>query len=143
MRKQVIIATVLLATAGAFAQQDRGSSSSGMGSGIGSGHPIPGDYKTPYNGGPGSTDVSDNANDGLVRPLSAREQRMQWALRQQRKLERQHKVLADSDRLAALAASLSQEVATTDGKLSDDAIKRVNEVVKLAQSVQRNMRGLD
>ena len=59
-----------------------------------------------------------------------------------RNSERQKKLVADTDKLLALATELKQEVDKTDkDKLSVDVVKKADEIEKLARSVKEKMKG--
>jgi hypothetical protein len=59
-----------------------------------------------------------------------------------RNVERQKRLVADTDRLVGLATELKTQVdqSTTD-TLSEDGVKKVNEIEKLAHSVKERMKG--
>jgi hypothetical protein len=55
--------------------------------------------------------------------------------------ERQKRLVADTDKLLALATNLKQQVDKTDkGVLSIDVIKKADEIEKLAHSVKEQMK---
>jgi hypothetical protein len=59
-----------------------------------------------------------------------------------RNSERQKKLVADTDKLLALATELKQEVAKTNKDvLSVDVVKKADEIEKLAHSVKERMKG--
>jgi hypothetical protein len=67
---------------------------------------------------------------------------MQHKLQEARQTERQKRIVADSDRLLALATQLHNDVAKTDKDiLSLDVIKRADEIERLAHSVKEHMKG--
>jgi hypothetical protein len=161
MRKQFIVALALLATTGAFGQRRRGSDPFGVapGAAVGiggrpvyGGTPIASGVGRPIygsaNGGTYGSGINSlppgtvyDMTTGAIRPMSMQEERMIRAMERQRNLARQHSMVEDTNRLAALAATVHQDVINAEGKLSSDAIKRVGEVEKLAKSVQRKMSG--
>ena len=56
--------------------------------------------------------------------------------------ERQRRLIADADKLLALATQLHADVAKTDKHmLSVDVIRRADEIEKLARSVKERMKG--
>jgi len=56
--------------------------------------------------------------------------------------DRQQRLVADTDKLLALATELKQDVAKTNkGVLSVDVIKKADEIEKLAHSVKERMKG--
>ena len=68
--------------------------------------------------------------------------RMVAAAARARETERQKKLVADSDKLLALATELHADVARTDKNiLSVDVIQRAEEIEKLAHSVKERMKG--
>ncbi len=72
-------------------------------------------------------------------PFSA-EQRER--LEKGRQTERQRRMIADTDRLLALATQLKAEMdKTTKDTLSIDVIKKAEEIEKLAKSVKERMKG--
>lgn len=59
-----------------------------------------------------------------------------------RNTDRQKRLVADTDKLLALATDLKQQVDKTDKEiLSVDVIKRADEIEKLARSVKERMKG--
>lgn len=59
-----------------------------------------------------------------------------------RNIERQHKLVADSDKLLELATQLHTEVARTDKDiLSVDVVRRADEIERLAHNVKERMKG--
>ena len=59
-----------------------------------------------------------------------------------RNIERQHKLVADSDKLLELATQLHSEVARTDKDiLSVDVVRRADEIERLAHNVKERMKG--
>ena len=68
--------------------------------------------------------------------------RMVAAQERARNNERQKKLMADTDKLLALATELHADVARTDKNiLSVDVVRRADEIEKLAHSVKERMRG--
>ena len=56
--------------------------------------------------------------------------------------DRQKQLVADTNKLLALAKELKEEVDKTDsGTLSVDVVKKAGEIEKLAKSVKDRMRG--
>ena len=67
---------------------------------------------------------------------------MQHHMAERRNDERQKALVADTDRLLALAQQLKAEVDKTDkDQLSVDVVKRAEQIEKLARSVKEKMRG--
>jgi hypothetical protein len=59
-----------------------------------------------------------------------------------RSMERQKRLVADTDKLLALATDLKQQVDKTNRNiLSVDVIKKADEIEKLAHSVKERMKG--
>ena len=59
-----------------------------------------------------------------------------------RNLDRQERLVSDTDRLLSLATQLKQEVDKTDkDTLSVDVVKKAEEIEKLAHSVKEKMKG--
>lgn len=68
--------------------------------------------------------------------------RMAAAAERARENERQKKLVADSDKLLALATELHADIARTDKNiLSVDVMRRAEAIEKLARSVKERMRG--
>jgi hypothetical protein len=79
-------------------------------------------------------DESRKGNDPMRGPTSERQARM-------RNEERQKQLVADSERLLALATQLHDDVAKTNKDiLSIDVVKRAAEIEKLAHSVKERMK---
>jgi hypothetical protein len=77
---------------------------------------------------------SDNP-DALVHGMEER-------MAERRNAERQKSLVADTDKLLALAQALKVEVDKTDkDTLSIDVVKRAEQIEKLARSVKEKMRG--
>lgn len=67
---------------------------------------------------------------------------MQERLARSQNSERQKRLVADTDKLLALATQLKQEVDKTNRDvLSVDVIKKADEIEKLAHSVKERMKG--
>ncbi len=80
----------------------------------------------------GDTGRSDDPISGRIAEQQARN----------RNSDRQKKLVADTDKLLALATELKQEVDKTDkNTLSVDVVKKADEIEKLAHSVKEKMRG--
>lgn len=63
-------------------------------------------------------------------------------LNEMRNIERQKRLVSDTERLLALATQLHQDVEKTDQHiLSMDVVKRAEEIEKLAHSVKERMKG--
>ncbi len=59
-----------------------------------------------------------------------------------RNLDRQKRLVADTDKLLSLATELKQQVDKTDKyTLSVDVVKKADEIEKLAHSVKEKMKG--
>ena len=59
-----------------------------------------------------------------------------------RNVDRQKKLVADTDKLLSLATELKQQVDKTDkNTLSVDVVKKAEEIEKLAHSVKEKMKG--
>jgi hypothetical protein len=72
-------------------------------------------------------------------PLDAGRAEKQEKLRND---DRQKRLVADTDKLLALATDLKQQVDKTDKEiLSVDVIKKADEIEKLAHSVKERMKG--
>lgn len=84
---------------------------------------------------------------GQPRPIGANSEpgvppRIAAAAARARENERQKRLVADSDKLLALATELHADVARTDKNiLSVDVIHRADEIEKLAHSVKERMKG--
>jgi hypothetical protein len=89
---------------------------------------------------PGSAEVPpDLSGHGHRDPADARRS---WELAKLRNEDRQKKLVADTERLLALATDLKTQVDQASGdKLSADRIKQVGEIEKLAHSVKERMKG--
>ena len=88
---------------------------------------------------PGSPDVPEMSGHRHRDPADA--QRAQ-EMAKQRNEERQKKLVADTERLLALATDLKTQVdQSTEDKSSADRIKQVGEIEKLAHSVKERMKG--
>ncbi len=69
-------------------------------------------------------------------------ERMQEQAAKSRNVERQKRLMADTDKLLSLATDLKQDVEKTDkNTLSVDVIKKADEIEKLAHSVKERMKG--
>ena len=67
---------------------------------------------------------------------------MQHRLQEQRQTDRQKRIIADTDRLLALATQLHTDVAKSDKDiLSLDVVRRADEIEKLAHAVKEHMKG--
>jgi nitric oxide reductase activation protein len=67
---------------------------------------------------------------------------MEERMAERRNAERQKSLVADTDKLLALAQALKVEVDKTDkDTLSIDVVKRAEQIEKLARSVKEKMRG--
>ncbi len=76
---------------------------------------------------------------GNPEPLSPQIQEQQA---RSRNSERQKRLVADTDKLLALATELKQDVSKTNKDvLSVDVIKKADEIEKLAHSVKERMKG--
>jgi hypothetical protein len=95
--------------------------------------PFPPEQQSPPLGRPG-TEVS---------PIGpALSPQMQERLARSQNSERQKRLVADTDKLLALATQLKQEVDKTNRDvLSVDVIKKADEIEKLAHSVKERMKG--
>jgi hypothetical protein len=73
--------------------------------------------------------------------LSNMVQRMQARNVLQQNIERQHKLVSDTNRLLALVTNFNQQANQGDAELSpEDVSKRVSEIERLARSVKERMR---
>jgi hypothetical protein len=96
--------------------------------------PLPG-RQTP--GTPQKPGLGNTPDDSS--PLDAGRAEKQEKLRND---DRQKRLVADTDKLLALATDLKQQVDKTDKEiLSVDVIKKADEIEKLAHSVKERMKG--
>ncbi len=78
-------------------------------------------------------------NSKLNLPPFASQEEKQAKMREE---ERQKRLIADTDKLLALATQLHEDVAKTDRHiLSIDVVKRADEIEKLAHSVKEREKG--
>jgi hypothetical protein len=76
---------------------------------------------------------------GIAEPIPSEMQEQQARARSS---ERQLRLVADTDKLLALATELKQEVSKTNKDvLSVDVVKKADEIEKLAHSVKERMKG--
>jgi hypothetical protein len=124
MLRTVAIATILLTgTAGVL---------SGQQGGIG---------QTPPTPMSGRGNVGFPPVDGRDRSLDPLNPRMEEQQTRTRNNERQRKLVADTDRLLALATSLKQQVEGNKDAPAVDMVKRAEEIERLAKSVKDRMKG--
>ncbi len=77
----------------------------------------------------------DTPDEGVPKDIAERQQHA-------REDERQKRLVADTDKLLALATSLHDDVAKTNKNvLSLDVVRRAEEIEKLARSVKERMKG--
>jgi hypothetical protein len=84
---------------------------------------------------PGIGDASDSDSNPLDPHRAERQAKLQ-------NVDRQKRLVADTDKLLALATDLKQQVEkTTKDTMSVDVIKKADEIEKLAHSVKERMKG--
>jgi len=121
---------VLLGTAGA--QQPTGGGS-GSGNGAGRSQPNSTQPQMPTSAMP-SIVPSDPADERMIR-LEQEQAKM-------RNVDRQKKLVEDTEKLLALANQLKEEVGKSNkDTLSLDVVKKADEIEKLAHSVKEKMKG--
>ena len=82
------------------------------------------------------------SNTGRDVPGEAVNPRMEEQMAKTRNSDRQKRLVADTEKLLALATDLKQKVGKTDKNLlSVDVIKKADEIEKLAHSVKERMKG--
>jgi hypothetical protein len=100
----------------------------------------PGQNPSPIqNPGQAAPDPLGDPNSKMNLPPFASQEEKQAKMREE---ERQKRLVADTDRLLALATQLHADVARTDRHiLSIDVVKRADEIEKLAHSVKEREKG--
>ncbi len=84
---------------------------------------------------PGLSQAEDKNKMEVPREVQERQEKA-------RSSERQRRLVADTDKLLALATQLHEDVGKTDKNiLSLDVVRRAEEIEKLARSVKERMRG--
>jgi hypothetical protein len=98
--------------------------------------PMQDPIQQPRSGFPGSShNPVDNTPSPLDGPRAEQQERA-------RSTDRQKRLVADTDKLLALATDLKQQVDKTNQNiLSVDVIKKAEEIEKLAHSVKERMKG--
>ena len=82
------------------------------------------------------------ANTGRDLPSDSLSPRMEEQMARNRNNDRQKRLMADTEKLLALATDLKEKVDKTDkNMLSVDVIKKADEIEKLAHSVKERMKG--
>ena len=75
-------------------------------------------------------------------PSDSLSPRMEEQMARNRNNDRQKRLMADTEKLLALATDLKEKVDKTDkNMLSVDVIKKADEIEKLAHSVKERMKG--
>ena len=125
---------VLLGTAGAQTSGTGGGSGSGNGNGASRAQPnLP-----PSQQMPGSTIPSIGAPE----VTDDRMMRMEQEQAKMRNVDRQKKLVEDTEKLLSLANQLKEEVGKSNkDTLSLDVVKKAEEIEKLAHSVKEKMKG--
>ena len=101
--------------------------------------PTPGQGRQTPGLPPEDRGCSNNPADPNPYPTDPHRAEQQAKLRNN---DRQKRLVADTDKLLALATDLKQQVDKTDkGILSVDVIKKAEEIEKLAHSVKERMKG--
>ena len=94
---------------------------------------------TPTNRLPGMQKPSVGDTDDSSGPFAPNREQQQAMLRN---IDRQKRLVADTDKLLELATDLKQQVdKSTKDTLSVDVIKKADEIEKLAHSVKERMKG--
>ncbi|MGA7887488.1 MAG: hypothetical protein WCA44_17245 [Acidobacteriaceae bacterium] len=74
-------------------------------------------------------------------PVDRSERQVLRKMAQERNVDRQKEIVADTDKLLALAKKLKEQVAKSDkDQLSLDVVDTANQIEKLAKSVKERMR---
>jgi hypothetical protein len=119
-----------------------GGGMSGSGSLSGAGQPPSGQPTTglpPIQSSPGGPSIGGTSMDDAA---DVRNPRTDADMEKLRNLERQKKLVADTERLLSLATELKTDMdKTTKDTLSLDVVRKADEIEKLAHSVKERMKG--